>query len=172
MNDRNASDKQIDEVAYLIRSTPVPDYPSQELLDSLVIALPEYEQQSLVSRTSTGKKIVAVSCSVVAMLLLAVSMVIRSNLVGGSGSVNPITKDVEGNIPNGTAELVEPDDLKFSPVQIVTINPTTEFKRMTDQLDLLDARLQLLATQVAIQEVRSDAATLLAEYSLRESSVQ
>ncbi|MBL8817246.1 MAG: hypothetical protein JNL58_14560 [Planctomyces sp.] len=172
MNDRNVSDKQIDEVAYRIRSTPVPDYPSQGLLDSLVTALPEYEQQPMVSRTSAGKKIIAVSCSVVALLLLAVSMVIRSNVVGGSGSVNPITTEVERDVPNGTAELVEPNNVKFGPVQIVTINPTPEFNRMTDQLDLLEARLQILATQVAIQEVRSDAATLLAEYSLRESSVQ
>lgn len=172
MNDKNTFDKQIDDIAYLIRNAPVPDYPSQQLLDSLAIALSELDRGSPVSRLSAGRKIVAVSCSVVVLLLLAVSMIIHSNVVGVSRLSSPITKDIEGSVPNSTAALIEPNDLKIGPVQIVSINSTPEFTRMTDQLDLLDARLQILATQVAIQEVRFDAATLLAEYSPRENTVR
>jgi hypothetical protein len=160
MNDKNASDKQIDEIAYRIRNAPVPDYPGQQLLDSLAIALPERDSAARVSRPSAGRKLIAVSCSVV-VLFLAVSMINYSNVVEVSGTLNPLTK-----------APVEPDDLKIGAVQIVSINITPEFNRMTDQLDLLDARLQILATQVAIQEVRSDAATLLAEFSPRESTVR
>ena len=161
MNDKSASDKQIDEIAYLIRNAPVPDYPGQQLLDSLAIALAERDRAAHVSRPFAGRRIVAVSCSVVVLLFLAISMINYSNVAGLSETLNPITK-----------AIIEPSDLKFGPVQVVSINSTPEFNRMTDQLDLLDARLQILATQVTIQEVRSDAATLLAEFSPRENPVR
>lgn len=171
MNDNDLIDKRLDEIAVRIRNAPVPDYPGPLLLDSLASAMPKPVRESPTSRQYPRATVVAVSCSLVALLAMVVGVLTRN---AGDGDPHPrhhIARDDRDGVSVEVDDLVEPRDLKIGPVRVSSIDIMPEFDRMTEQLDRLAARLHMLETEVDLREVQSDAATLLAEYAPRKSTI-
>jgi hypothetical protein len=172
MKKHRTSEELLDEISLRIRQTAVPDYPGPQLLSALAAAVTEVDGKSPFSRLSTRRQMITVSCSVAVLLLLAVGQIFRSDVDRVSHQSHRASQGVESRVTPGVATVSEPGDLTIGPVQVVTFNTTTVFKGMLDELDRLDARLQVLTTEVTLQEVRTDAAMLLAQYAPRESTVR
>lgn len=170
MNDDHFTDKLLDETAVRIRNSPVPDYPGPSLLDPLASAMSKPIRESSTPRQLPRAAVIAVSCSLVALLAVMVGVMTRNAGDDDRYPQHHIAMD-DSVVPVGTTNLTEPSDLRIGRVQVSSINITPEFDRMTDQLDRLAARLHLLETEVSLREVKSDAAILLAEYAPRKSTV-
>ena len=171
MNDNDITDKRLDKIAAQIRNAPVPDYPGPPLLDSLASAMPKPVRDSPTSRQSPRATVVAVSCSLVALLAVVGGLLTRNAVDGDPHPRHHIARDDRDGAPVTIDDLVEPRNLMVGPVQVSSIDTMPEFDRMKDQLDRLAARLHMLETEIALREVQSDAATLLAEYAPRKSTV-
>lgn len=170
MNDHDTTDKILDEVAVRIRNAPVPQYPGPELLDSLISAMPGPVRESPTSRNFPRATAVAVGCSLVTLLAVVVGLM-TGNV--GDGDL-PLVRRVNNTVNGTLVRIPDPGEvrhLRVGSVQVTSIDVLPEFDRMTDQLDRLSSRLQELETEVALREVQSDAATLLAEYAPRRSTV-
>lgn len=170
MNDNEITDKLLDEIAIRIRNARVPDYPGPPLLDSLASAMPEPVRESPAPRRYPRATVVAVSCSLFALLAVVGGLLTRNTVDGDPHPRHHIARDDKDSVPFEIDELVEHRDLRIGPVQVSSVDTMPAFDRMTDQLDRLGARLHMLETEVALREVRSDAATLLAEYGPRKST--
>lgn len=171
MNDNDITDKLLDEIAARIRNAPVPEYPGPPLLDSLASAIPKPVRESPTSRQYPRATVVTVSCSLVALLALIVGALMRNAVDGDPHPRHHIAKDNRDGVHLPIDDLDEPRDFIVGPVQVSSIDTGPEFERMTEQLNRLAARLHMLETEVALREVQSDAATLLAEYAPRKSTI-
>ncbi|MEP3479956.1 MAG: hypothetical protein ABJZ55_11965 [Fuerstiella sp.] len=171
MNDKKVEDELLDEIAVGIRNAPVPDYPGPPLLNALANAMQNSVQRSSVAPDGRRASIIAVSCSLVALLAAAIGLMACHVDNNDPNSNRRLVNDQKEVASNEISELIESPGLKTGPVLVSSVDPTPEFDRMTDQLDRLDARLHALENEVALGEVQTDAATLLAEYTLHKRTV-
>jgi len=149
MNEQDSTDKLLDAVAARIRSTPVPDYPGPPVLDSQLAENPVTELSNV--RKARHFQFGAICCC--AAVLCAVAFTVMTRHRVPDSNVREI------------AEQSEPSDANIMPIHVQTIDSTLEFDLMIAELDRLSGRLDQLETEVAFLEVRSDLATLLAQYT-------
>lgn len=141
---RDSADELLDEVVARLKSMPVPDYPGPPDLDLSLKLSGDSRLPTSGKRTRTGALVVV--CSVLALSFAALIM-------------QPQTRTAT---PGGLTNVVK------GPVHMQSFELDGPLLSIERELDALSQRLDEINEEIACQELRSDAATLLARYSTPE----
>ncbi|HIE95827.1 MAG: hypothetical protein ABGZ53_15950 [Fuerstiella sp.] len=154
MNEQDSTDKLLDDVTEHIRRMPIPEYPGSPMLRTPLSERPS--DTSATSHKSRRGALIAVCCC---SAVLAVVLVVVST----TGDSDDRNRGAE------IAQAAPAGNETVGPVHVHVVNPTAELDGML--LQRTSERLDQLEQEVALRDVRSDVAVLLAKFTPQQSDL-
>ena len=156
MNDKDPADRLLNDIVERIQNTSIPEYPGPSLLDLTKMRhslLPEADR----SKQNSHAAALAIVCCAVVLCSAAVLVAPRQR----PGRATHVTEITDENV-----------NLNVGPVKIVEVDIIPELDRMLARLDRLAGQLDQLESDVALREIQSVAATVLAEFTPQQIDVR